>query len=36
MRMRKLQLIITTYYLQITWHDMNLKLTLEIHCDKQS
>ena len=34
--MRKLQLIITTYYLQITCHDMNLKLTMAIHFDKQS
>ena len=35
MRMRKLQLIITTYYLQITCHDMNLKLTLGIHFGKK-
>ena len=34
--MRKLQLIITTYYLQINCHDMNLKLTLGIHYDEQS
>ena len=26
--MRKLQLLITTYYLQFFWHDMNLKLKL--------
>ena len=25
--MRKLQLFITTYYLQVSWHDMDLKLT---------
>ena len=32
--MRKLQLLIATYYLQIFWHDMNLKLTLGTHFDK--
>ena len=32
--MRKLQLPITTYYLQISSHDMIVKLTLEIHIDK--
>ena len=31
--MRKFQLLITTYYLQISGH-MNLKLTLGIHFDK--
>ena len=25
-----------SYYLQISWHDINLKLTLEIHFDKWS
>ena len=32
--MRKLQLLITKYYLQISGHDMNLELTLGIHFDK--
>ena len=35
-RMGKLQLIITTYYLQVFWHDMNLKLTLGILLDRWS
>ena len=26
LRMRKLQLLVTTYYLQIFWHDMKMKL----------
>ena len=30
------QLFITTYYLQISWHDMNLKLTLRIRFAKWS
>ena len=34
LHMRKLQLIIDTYYLQVSWHDMNLKLTLGIRFDK--
>ena len=33
--MRKLHLIMTTYYSQITCRDMNLKLTLGIHFDEQ-
>ena len=32
--MRKLSLLITTYYLQISWHDMDLKLTLGKHFGK--
>ena len=28
--MPKLKLLVTTYYLQISWHDMNFKLTLGI------
>ena len=32
--MLKLQFLITTSYLQISWHDMNLKLILGIHFDK--
>ena len=28
LRMSKLHLFITKYYLQVSWHDMNLKLTL--------
>ena len=32
--MHKLQLLISTEYLQISWHDMNLKLTLGIRFDK--
>ena len=34
--MRKLQLLITTYYLQVYWHDMNVNLTLGINYDKWS
>ena len=34
--MRKLQLFINKYYLQVSWHDMDLKLTLEILFDKSS
>ena len=33
--MRKLQLLITTYYLQISRHYMNFKPTLGIHFDKR-
>ena len=32
--MRKLRLLITMYYLQISLHDMHVKLTLRIHFDK--
>ena len=32
--MRTLQLLITTCSLQISWHDMNFKLTLRIHFEK--
>ena len=32
--LRKLQLLIITYYLEISWNDMNLKLTLGIHSDE--
>ena len=32
--MCKSKLLITIYYLQISWHDMKLKLTLEIHSDE--
>ena len=32
--MRKLQLLITTYYLQISRPDMYLKLPLKTHFDK--
>ena len=32
--MRILRLVITTYYLQISCHNMNFKLTLGIHFDK--
>ena len=34
--LRKLQLFITTYYLKVSWHDMNLKLLLGILFDKWS
>ena len=34
--MYKLLLLIATYYLQISWHDMNLKLTLGLQFDKWS
>ena len=34
--MRKLQILITTYYLQISWHDINLRLTLGMQFDKLS
>ena len=36
LHMLKLQLFITTYYLQFFWHDMNLKLILEVLFDKWS
>ena len=32
--MSKLQLLFTSYYLQISGHDMNFKLTLGIRFDK--
>ena len=32
--MRQLQFLITSYYSQISWHDMKLKLALEIEFDK--
>ena len=34
--MRKLQLLITTYYSNISWHDMKLKVTLGIQFDKRN
>ena len=34
--MRKSRLLITTYYLQVSLHDMKLKLTLEMLFDKES
>ena len=34
--MYKLLLLIATYYLQISWHDMNLKFTLGLQFDKWS
>ena len=32
--MRKLQLLIPTHYLQISWPDMSLKLIFQIQFDK--
>ena len=32
--MRTLQLLITTYYIQISWHKVNFKLTLGIPYDQ--
>ena len=36
LRIRKLKLLSNTYYLQISWHDMHLKLILGILFDKWS